>query len=135
MLHWEASSYHGNQITQPLPTLTGTECNSPRTRPCNLQITFVLLSGGIFGVQLSASERDVCLPQSNRVSRSTADSTNYIQPLSCTSLSVGQVKKNASTSRTEIKALVHAEDEKLIFCCIHREIEINLRTHCIEEVL
>lgn len=58
-----------------------------RTRPCNLQITFVLLSGGIFGVQLSVTERDVCLLQSNGVSRSTADSTNYIQPLSCSSLS------------------------------------------------
>lgn len=73
-----------------------------------------MLSGGVFGVQLSVTERDVCLPQSNGVSRDTADSTNYIHPLSCTSLSTGQVK-NASTSCTEFKALVDAEDEKSIF--------------------
>lgn len=54
VVYCQESGHGQNQITQPLPQLAGADCNSPPTRPCNLQITFVLPSGGVFGVQLSA---------------------------------------------------------------------------------
>lgn len=97
-------SLHKNQITQPLPTLMSTDCNSPRTRPCNLQITFVLLSGGVFGVQLSVRERAVCLPESNRASKSASDSTNYIQLLSCISLSLSPLVRWETLHRVSTRS-------------------------------
>lgn len=50
---------------------------------CNLQIAFVLLSGGIFGVQLSLTERDVCLPRSNRVIPQITSSHLNVPPSLC----------------------------------------------------
>lgn len=58
---------------------------------CNLQIAFVLLSGGIFGPRPSLTERDVCLPQSNWV----------IPQIASLSLPV----ENTATYRADIKRL------------------------------
>lgn len=74
--------------------------------PVIYEITFVLLSGGIFGVQLSVSERDVCLPQSEQaevLQIPQITSSHLTLSPSLSSLSTGQVKTQAER-HTEIKA-------------------------------
>ena len=73
-------------------------------------------------VQLSATERDVCLPLSNGANKRTADSTDFIQPLSCTSIYIGWIQNTRK----------HAEDERWINC-IRRKTKFNVRTQCTRE--
>lgn len=110
-----------------MPPLADTECNSPGTRLCNFQITFVLLSGGVFCVQLLVVKSEI----EQSASGGAADSTNYIQPFNGASPMAECVKTQASLS-LEIKAGLDGEHRLNFSFLLHMEKNKDIWRHNVQ---